>query len=286
MKPKCFVLVGLACLMLVGPSLAQQQRRRAVKAAAQPEQPVAPATPPPTMAQMPASAPQVAFQSGELTISAQNSTLGDILKAVKTQTGATIELPGSAPERVVGTFGPGPARDVLSSLLNGSHFNYLLLGSPTDPNALDRVILMAKSSGATENNPPPAEQASAYNQPVYNRPIQPPMAAPGGNTVVVEGQDAQDDSATDDQADAADDTTDDQTDDQATEDQATDDQAATEDTQGQQQAQPVKSPEQMLQELQQRQQQMQQGGQPGVPPGFPNPGGPPGVPGQPVGPHN
>jgi hypothetical protein len=285
MKSKFVFLTIFLGLILVGPCHAK--RLHSAKAAAKPEQPAtpAPATPPPTIAQMPASAPQVAFQSGELTISAQNSTLGDILKAVRAQTGATIELPGNAPERVVGTFGPGPARDVLTSLLNGSHFNYLLLGSATDPNALDHVILMAKSSGGAVEPPPQAEQASAYNQPVFNRAIQAPMAAPGGNTVVVEGQDAQDDNATDDSADATDDAqADDQTDDQATDDQATDDQAATDQTQGQQQQgqNGVKTPEQMLQELQQRQQQIQNGAQPGFPPGA-QPGTPPGMP---VGPHN
>jgi hypothetical protein len=281
LKPKFlfFVIVSLGCLLMVGPGYAKQRRapgKHPVKqeqAAAQP----APTVPPPTLAEMPASPPQVSFQGGQLTISAQNSTLGDILKAVRVQTSATIDLPGNAPERVVGRFGPGPARDVLTSLLNGSHFNYLLLGSPTDPNALDRVILMAKSGGTAESNPqPPSEQANAYNQSVYNRPTAVPMAAPGGNTVTVEGQDAQDDSA-DDSADSTDDA---QADDSTDTDQA-DDQQAADDQQPQQQpdGQPsVKTPEQLLQQLQQRQIQ-QQGGQPGAP-GFPTPGQP-GVPGPP-----
>jgi hypothetical protein len=218
--------------------------------------------------------PQVSFQGGQLTISAQNSTLGDILKDVKAQTGATIDFPGTASERVIGHFGPGPARDVLTALLNGSHFNYVLLGSPTDPGALDRVILMAKSGGSVESNSqPPAEQATAYNQAFPPRApmAAPPQPAPGGNTVVVEGQDAQDD-ATDDTTDATDDT---QADDQTDQNQP-DDQAATDDQQQQNGQQNVKTPEQLLQQLQQRQQQIQQGIQPGVPPGmpnnFPNPG--------------
>jgi hypothetical protein len=220
----------------------------------------------------------VSFKGGQLTISAQNSTLGDILKAVRTQTGATIDLPGTAPERVVGHFGPAPARDVLAALLNGSHFNFVLMGSPTDPGALDRVILLAKSSGSAESNPQPTEQASANNPNMYARPMAPMAPAPGGNTVVVEGQDGQEE-ATDDSADATTDDTqaaDDQTDQT---DQAADDQAATDDQQQQQDGQQnVKTPEQLLQELQQRQQQLQQGAQPGVPPGirpgFPNPGQP------------
>ena len=150
--------------------------------------------------------PQVSFQGGQLTISAQNSTLGDILKAVRAQTGATIDLPGNASERVVGHLGPAPARDVLTALLNGSHFNYLLLGSPTDPAALDRVILMAKSGGSPErSNPQPPRDRRApitrMSMPVRCRPW-PHGPAPGGN-VVVEGQDAQEET-TDDSTDTTD----------------------------------------------------------------------------------
>jgi hypothetical protein len=282
LKPKFLFVVSLSCLLLGGLCFGKQRRTAASQPAAQ----AAPAAPPPTLAELPASPPEVSFQGGELTITAQNSTLGDILKAVRAQTGAAIDLPGNASERVVGHFGPAPARDVLTSLLNGSHFNYLLLGSSTDPNALDRVILMAKSGAPAESSPPPASQpANTYNQAAFARPMA-PMAAPGGNTVTVEGQDADStDDATDDSADASDDATDDSTDQT---DQA-DDQAATDDQQQQQPdgQQGVKTPEQLLQELQQRQQQLQQQGvQPGVTPGlrqFPNPGVP-GQPGQPGGP--
>lgn len=279
MKPKFFIIVSLTGLLFTGPCYGERRRSAAASPAVQDQ----PEAPPPTLAQLPASPPQVSFQGGQLTISAQNSTLGDILKAVRAQTGATIELPGTAPERVVGHFGPGPAREVLTALLNGSHFNYVLLGSPTDPGALDRVILMAKSGAGVDNPQPPSQQATAYNQAMYNRPTASPMAAPmqpapGGNTVVVEGQDAEE--ATDDSADTTDDAqaADDQND-QTDQTDQTDDQTATDDQQQQQDGQQnVKTPEQLLQELQQRQQQLQQQGiQPGVPPGlrqFPNPGNP------------
>jgi len=95
---------------------------------------------------MPATPPQVSFQHGLLAITAQNSTLGDILRAVRNQTGAAVEVPANATERVVGSFGPGPARDVLASLLNGSHFNYVLLGSANNPDALEQVMLIVKSN--------------------------------------------------------------------------------------------------------------------------------------------
>jgi hypothetical protein len=281
LKPRFIFVVSLSCLLLGGLCFGKQRRAAANQPAqGQPAAQAAPAAPPATLAELPASPPEVSFQGGELTITAQNSTLGDILKAVRAQTGATIDLPGTASERVVGHFGPAPARDVLTSLLNGSHFNYLLLGSSTDPNALDRVILMAKSGAPAESSAPPAgEPANTYNQAAFARPMT-PMAAPGSSTVTVEGQDADStDDATDDTADATDDSADDSTDQT---DQA-DDQTAADDQQQQNGQQAVKTPEQLLQELQQRQQQLQQQGvQPGVPPGmrqFPNPG----APGQPPG---
>ncbi len=95
---------------------------------------------------IPAVAPQVSFQDGLLTIVAPNSTLGDILRGVRKHTSADIEIPATASERVVTRLGPGPARDVMAELLNGSHFNYVLLGSPTDANQLVRVVLVPKSA--------------------------------------------------------------------------------------------------------------------------------------------
>lgn len=289
MRPRFLFVVSLSLLLLVGSTYAKVKGSPA-KRPVKKEQAAEPAPPPPpqTLAEMPPSSPEVSFQSGQLTISAKNSTLGDILNAVKTQTRATIEVPGNASERVVGHFGPGPARDVLTSLLNGSHFNYLLLGSPSDPNALDRVILMAKSAGSA-STPPSSEQATAYNPAPYGRPMA-PMAAPGANTTVVEGESA------DDSADDSADTTDDDTtaDDQSDQTDQTDDQTTGEEEQQQApegQAN-VKSPEQLLQELQQRQQQLLQQQQQGIQPGaagFPTPGAsgvPPG-PGMPPGaPHN
>ena len=77
----------------------------------------------------------------------RNASLGAILREVESKTGATMDMPANPTERVVGQFGPGPAREVLASLLNGSRFNYVLLGSPQDPTSLDRVVLLKKSSG-------------------------------------------------------------------------------------------------------------------------------------------
>ena len=236
--------------------------RPALPAAIQQPTPQAEAATPLSPEQMPSSPPQVSFNSGILTIIANNSTLADILRAVHRQTGATVDTPGNATERVVGTFGPGPARDVLSSLLNGSHFNYVLLGSATNPNALDRVMLISRSAGAEQ----PVQQANVAVPP-NSVPSAVAMPQPTDNVDV----------PTEDAGDMPQDASD-TVDDQANQEQPED--------QPQQQANPfgqpgaVKTPEQLLQELQQRQQQMQQQ-QPGAPQAYPPL--PPGV--QPPQPH-
>ena len=86
------------------------------------------------MDQIPAAAPRVTYENGLLSITAQNATLGDILREVRKLTGATIDVPpAGANERVVVQLGPGAPRDVLATLLNGTSFNYVMLGSASDP---------------------------------------------------------------------------------------------------------------------------------------------------------
>ena len=70
---------------------------------AQPEAapaPQQPAPPPPTPEHGPSSPPEVSFQDGKLTILARNSTMADVLNAVKQKTGAAVEMPPVSSERV------------------------------------------------------------------------------------------------------------------------------------------------------------------------------------------
>jgi hypothetical protein len=210
--------------------------------------------------QMPAVPPQVAYTSGQLTIVAHNSTLGDILRAVHAQTGAELDVPSNASERVVATLGPGPARDVLATLLNGTHFNYVMLGSPSNPESVERLVLTAKTGPETATTavaagPIPPQSGMPQNR--FQQPMNVPQAQNGD-------QDAA--AADDNSADAADDST----------DTPADEQQADQQNPGQGQA--PKTPEQLLQELQRQQQQLQQQQQPGQPvqPGqpqmvYPNP---------------
>jgi len=109
-----------------------------------------------TPEQMPANPPIVTFVNGKLSITAKNATLSSILRVVGEKTGAVIDAPEDADERVVSQLGPGPAREVIASLLNGSHFNYLMIGNETDASAVARVILTAKTDGKTAPGGAPA----------------------------------------------------------------------------------------------------------------------------------
>ena len=132
------------------------------KQAKQPESTVilAPPPPPPTPEQMPSVAPEVIYQGGMLTIKAPNSTMNDVLSAVRRVTGATIEKPPvGGGDRVVAQLGPGQPKDVLEALFNGSRYDYIILGSMTRPGGVDRVILTAKANAGG------AQPAVANNQP-------------------------------------------------------------------------------------------------------------------------
>ena len=99
-------------------------------------------------------APQVTYTGGLLTISAANSTLADILNAVKAKTGAKLDLPASAAqERVAVLLGPGNPRDVLSQLLHGSPFDYILLGSDRDPLTVTQIMLTSRQAGGVTASP-------------------------------------------------------------------------------------------------------------------------------------
>jgi hypothetical protein len=114
-----------------------------------------------TPEQRPAVPPTVIFERGKLTIVANNANLGEILRIVGEKTGAAIDVPEAADERVVSQLGPGAARDVIAALLNGSHFNYVLVGNEADPNAVDRVVLTAKGDHADSGSKSPADSTIA-----------------------------------------------------------------------------------------------------------------------------
>jgi hypothetical protein len=184
-------------------------------------------------------APNVTYQAGQLTIQSENATLAQVLRSVQAKTGASFDIPASAnSDRVVAQLGPGQPRDVLATLLNGSKFNYIILGMPDKPGSVQKVILTPRqnisiaNAAQTQPAPQPVEpQAEEEFNPPEPTPVeessengnQPPPGAfrPGANGPIQPNQNGEADQ-----------------------------------NNGQQQG--VKTPEQLLQELQRMQQQQQQ----------------------------
>ncbi len=214
-----------------------------------PDPPVvqAPPPPPPTPEQMAPVAPNVSYQSGQLTIQSNNATLAQVLRSVQAKTGASFDIPSSAnSERVVAQLGPGQPKDILATLLNGSKFNYIILGSPNQPGSVQKVILTPRQNApainsaqnpiqqaqqqeaqAEEDYTPPEPTPSEDNSAPANQPP-PGVFRPGSNGPTQPNQNGEFPPPTQQQ-----------------------------DNNGQPQ-QGAKSPEQLLQELQRMQQQQQQ----------------------------
>ena len=105
--------------------------------------------------------PPVTYVNGKLAICAQGTTLKELLRAVSFATGAVIEFPHDrAGEYISADISPGPVRDVLATLLNGSGLNYVMLGPQNNPSALQRLILRS-AEPSTQGVPdqPPAQTA-------------------------------------------------------------------------------------------------------------------------------
>ncbi len=146
------------------------------------EVPPPPPPPPPTPEQSPAAAPVVSYQQGQLTIRSDNSTLSSILNAVQSSTGATVDAPGStASDRIATQIGPGDPRDVLSTLLNNSKYDFILLGAPGNPTAVQKIILTARASGTPPTSAAAAQPAAKF-QTQGQTPADPDQELPDSET--------------------------------------------------------------------------------------------------------
>ncbi|MGC1873063.1 MAG: hypothetical protein WA700_19055 [Acidobacteriaceae bacterium] len=120
-----------------------------------------PAAPPPPLppAEQPANPATVDFNHGLLTVRARNSSLIGILDQIQHQTGLVIEGLNHD-QRMYGQYGPGNISSTLASLLDGSGYDFVIVGG--SDHAAARLILSAPDS----NGVPVATPASvANNQP-------------------------------------------------------------------------------------------------------------------------
>src|SRR5437899_6131488 len=135
----------------------------------------------------PAPRLNVNFQNGRLTIWANKATHAEVLSEIHRQTGAEIPIPADAgQDQVIANLGPGPSRDVMTALLNGSRFNFILVGSDRDATQLKSVILTARGEGASqpaiEIPSTPVEQSDPEPAPPEEIPP-PPVQQPTPETV-------------------------------------------------------------------------------------------------------
>jgi len=160
------------------------RRHTAAKPSAQQAPPKAPSAPPaPKIPDWPANKKptdaSVIWDSHGLFIQASNSSLDQILTEVALKTGAKLEGMG-ADERIFGSYGPGPARDVLNKLLEGSGYNILMVGD-LGGGAPRRIVLSGRPTGTAQpsvTSTPENSEANQDVQQISNQSSQ-PYAPPG-----------------------------------------------------------------------------------------------------------
>ena len=127
---------------------------------------------------------KVTWDSHGLTIVAANSSLGEILKEVALQTGAKLNGSGDE-ERVFGTYGPGPARDIIAQLLDGTPYNVLMAGDRGEGTPREIVLSHKPTGPAPANNRSGnnGEEMGEFDQPQQQMPEIPmvhnPIGPPG-----------------------------------------------------------------------------------------------------------
>ena len=158
------------------PPAHRKKRAQAAKPEPQPETvaAVVPPTPPPpdwpvNDKAVPAS---VDWNGRVLRISATNSSLQQILADVSTATGVKVDG-ASSDQRVYGSYGPAPARDVLNELLEGSGYNVLMIGDQGQ--GTPRSLVLTVKSAAPAVNPGLNAQArqSSDEEPEEPEPAEP-----------------------------------------------------------------------------------------------------------------
>jgi hypothetical protein len=112
-------------------------------------QPLTPPVPLPP-SQLPPHRALITYTGGALSVSADNSSLNQILREISRETGIKISG-GVNDERVFGQYGPGTLSQVLASLLDGTGSNMLILYG--DGAAPAQLILTSRQGGPTPPNP-------------------------------------------------------------------------------------------------------------------------------------
>jgi hypothetical protein len=142
--PPCVFLLALAVSSLNAQQLPETPDDVDPATPAQVEAPKAPM-------ELPPNPPTVTCKDGQLSIVAENSTMGSVLALVHGCIGAAIDAPlGSSGTRMYAKLGPGPANEILQSLLSSTDFDYVIEPSPSNPHLIQTVMLMARTKDGKE----------------------------------------------------------------------------------------------------------------------------------------
>jgi hypothetical protein len=127
----------------------------------------------------------ITWNNDQLRIDATNSSLQQIMTDVATATGASVDGPVKD-ERVFGAYGPAPARDVLTQLLQGAGYNIVMVGDQGQ-GAPRQIILSARNNNPIpQNNSRPTPEDNEediapepqYEPPPQNENQRPPNIPP------------------------------------------------------------------------------------------------------------
>ncbi|HEY0794369.1 MAG TPA: hypothetical protein VGD64_01175 [Acidisarcina sp.] len=113
---------------------------------------------PATITEPPSRAATVTLSGGVLMIAADNSELSQILHDLTAIGGTTIDGPVKS-ARVYGVYGPRSPRDVLTDLLAGLGYNFLMVGLTAQ--GAPRRLVLSISNDATGPAPPSSPAANA-----------------------------------------------------------------------------------------------------------------------------
>jgi hypothetical protein len=111
------------------------------------------------------SVPHVTYAGGQLSVSALHCSLQEVLRAIANATGAQLEIPsGLAGEAVAIHQGPGSPTEVLARILNGSSFDYMIVGNGRD-GTLQRVVLTPRNGVPNDQQQNVASAGQAGQEP-------------------------------------------------------------------------------------------------------------------------
>jgi hypothetical protein len=122
----------------------------------------------------------VAYTGGRLSVTANDSSLNQILRAISRATGMKV-TGGITDERVFGTYGPDDPAKVLYALLDGTSSNVLIIQSSQTSNTIAgnaapiELVLSPRNGGPTPPNPNPQP---FDNSPRASQPVRPSYPVP------------------------------------------------------------------------------------------------------------